>query len=255
MVLSFGCSTASASTGNALPSPVTHTKDGYKPIEEIEVGDEVYSENPETGEKGLKKVVQTFIREKDTLVILEVADTRIETTEEHPFWVVGEGWVEAGDLQTGDALLLQSGSQAKIKEVELLHLAEPVKVHNFEVEDFHTYYVSDVQVLVHNAPCGAGGNTAYVSKAADGTTQYVGITKNIARRKAEHSHTKGIDIEPLLTGLSRSDARAVEQTLIEFHGLSKNGGTLINKINSIAKSNPKYAAAIARGFILLKNKM
>ena len=31
------------------------TKNGYKPIKEIEIGDEVYSENPDTGEKGLKR--------------------------------------------------------------------------------------------------------------------------------------------------------------------------------------------------------
>lgn len=47
--------------------------------------------------------------------------------------------------------------------------------------------------------------------------------------------------------LSRSDAKAVEQTLIELHKLEKNGGTLINKINSIAKSNPGYEDAIKRG--------
>ena len=28
---------------------------------------------------------------------------------------------------------------------------EPVKVYNFEVEDFHTYHVSGFGVLVHNA--------------------------------------------------------------------------------------------------------
>ena len=73
----------------------------------------------------------------------------------------------------------------------------------------------------------------YLSKNADGVTQYVGITNNIARRQAEHLASKGIEIEPLMKNLSRSDARAVEQALIEIHGLGKNGGTLINKINSI----------------------
>ena len=33
-------------------------------------------------------------------------------------------------------------------------LESPVKVYNFEVEDFHTYYVSESAVLVHNA-CGS----------------------------------------------------------------------------------------------------
>lgn len=57
-----------------------------------------------------------------------------------------------------------------------------------------------------------------------------------------------------LEGLSRADARAVEQTLIDFHGLGKDGGTLINKINSISKvKNPtKYEQGLIRGAELLK---
>ena len=33
-----------------------------------------------------------------------------------------------------------------------------------------------------------------------------------------------------MKNLSRSDARAVEQALIEIHGLQKNGGTLMNEL-------------------------
>jgi hypothetical protein len=39
-----------------------------------------------------------------------------------------------------------------------------------------------------------------------------------------------------MDGLSRTDARAVEQALIVSYGLGKNGGTLLNRINSIALS-------------------
>jgi hypothetical protein len=53
-------------------------------------------------------------------------------------------------------------------------------------------------------------------------------------------------------GLSRSDARAVEQALIEVHGLGRNGGTLLNRINSIAPSNPAYADQVRRGYELLQ---
>ena len=52
---------------------------------------------------------------------------------------------------------------------------------------------------------------------------------------------------------SRPDARAVEQALIEIHGLGKNGGTLTNMINSIAKSNPTYGTQLERGYELLKS--
>ncbi len=97
-----------------------------------------------------------------------------------------------------------------------------------------------------------GKTTVYISKNAKKVVQYVGITDDIARRGAEHLAKKGIRIEPLMKGLSRADARSVEQALIEIHGLSKNGGTLINKINSIAKTNKIYAQSLKRGYELLK---
>lgn len=56
-----------------------------------------------------------------------------------------------------------------------------------------------------------------------------------------------------MQGLTRSDARAVEQALIEIHGLGKNGGTLLNKINSISSTNSAYASQLQRGYELLKS--
>ena len=37
------------------------TEDGYKQIKDIQKGYLVYSENVETGEKGLKKVAKVFV--------------------------------------------------------------------------------------------------------------------------------------------------------------------------------------------------
>ncbi|MCA8093794.1 hypothetical protein LGM65_23385 [Burkholderia anthina] len=66
---------------------------------------------------------------------------------------------------------------------------------------------------------------------------------------------KGIEIDPIpgLQGIARSDARAVEQVLIEYNGLGKDGGSLLNKINSIATSNPIYANSLLRGMAILKS--
>ena len=64
---------------------------------------------------------------------------------------------------------------------------------------------------------------------------------------------KGLRIQELMGSLSRQDARAVEQALIEIHGLSRNGGTLMNSINSIAQTNPAYAAMLRRGLELLES--
>jgi len=59
-------------------------------------------------------------------------------------------------------------------------------------------------------------------------------------------------VEKVVGNLSRTDARAVEQALIEIHGLAKNGGTLMNKINSIAPTNPQYASQLQSGFDILR---
>lgn len=87
-----------------------------------------------------------------------------------------------------------------------------------------------------------------------GEVNYVGITNNIARRHGEHFRSKGIDIIEIegLTNLTKYDAKSVEQSLIEIHLLEKEGGTLTNRINSIAKTNPKYAESVSRGAEILK---
>jgi hypothetical protein len=97
------------------------------------------------------------------------------------------------------------------------------------------------------------GNSVYRSLNAAGDVQYVGITNNLARRSAEHLAERGLQIEELLGGLSRSDGRSVEQALIEIHGLGRDGGTLLNRINSIAESNPIYAESLQRGEELLRS--
>lgn len=98
----------------------------------------------------------------------------------------------------------------------------------------------------------AGKHYVYHSLNGD-VTQYVGITNNFARRKAEHLREKGIHIDPLMKDLSYSDARAVEQVLIEIHGLGKDGGSLLNMINSISSKNPSYGSQLERGYELLRS--
>ncbi|GAA5497654.1 hypothetical protein Rhal01_03854 [Rubritalea halochordaticola] len=105
-------------------------------------------------------------------------------------------------------------------------------------------------------PSGAArNNLVYQSiDRAAGKVNYVGITRNFAARQSAHARLKGIQIQRIdgLSGLSRFDARSVEQVLIERHGLSRNNGTLLNLINSIAPNNPIYRKAIKRGEEILE---
>jgi RHS repeat-associated protein len=83
----------------------------------------------------------------------------------------------------------------------------------------------------------------------DGKVIYVGITNNLLRREIEH----GMPLERIVTMGSRLDARSVEQALIQHHGLEKNGGTLVNKINSISPKNPSFADYVKMGLEVLQS--
>ncbi|MGN0496234.1 MAG: polymorphic toxin-type HINT domain-containing protein [Lachnospiraceae bacterium] len=146
--------TSQCFTGDTLVS----TEYGLRPIEDIQVGDYVWSENTETGEKELKKVLSVSVTETTVLVHVYTEDgTEINTTENHPFFVEGKGWCVASELEQGDVLHTQDGSVEIVSDVTIEQLEEAVKVYNLEIEDSHTYYVSDREVLVHNR-CELGEN-------------------------------------------------------------------------------------------------
>lgn len=112
-----------------------------------------WAEDPNTSERALKRVVRTFLNESDELVHVKVNGETITCTPGHPFYVYSAGWVAAKDLNPDNKLVLQDGEYASVGAIQREKLAEPIAVYNFEVEDFHTYYVSCDSVLVHNK-CG-----------------------------------------------------------------------------------------------------
>ena len=126
------------------------TADEAIPIETVLAGMQVWAMNPETGEKALKKVVRTFVNESDELIHVHTGDDEIVCTPEHPFYVPTKGWTGAAQLRAGDILVLSNGSYVTVEKIQHEILESPVKVYNFEVEDFHTYFVGENSVLVHN---------------------------------------------------------------------------------------------------------
>lgn len=75
----------------------------------------------------------------------------IVTTVAFPFYVKDQGFVNAGELVVGNELLDSYGNVLFVEDFEIELTDEPVKVYNFQIEDFHTYHVSRFGVLVHNA--------------------------------------------------------------------------------------------------------
>ena len=63
----------------------------------------------------------------------------IRATSEHPFYVWGKGWTEAGDMEVGDWCKSEDGQWVML--TDKLNTGELEAVYNFTVEDYHTYYV------------------------------------------------------------------------------------------------------------------
>ena len=126
------------------------TETGYVTIENIKVGDLVWVHDPETGETALKPVVQTFRNETAEWIHVTVNGETLTCTPEHPFYVPEKGWTSAIDLRAGDILVMLNGEYVVVEQVQHELLESPETTYNFEVEDYHTYYVGEKSVLVHN---------------------------------------------------------------------------------------------------------
>ena len=119
-------------------------------IEEISEGDLVWAWDEETGEVALMPVVETYVNETSELVHVFVNGEEIITTLSHPFYSPVKGWTEAVRLRAGDILVLVNGEYVVVEQVQHEILEAPITVYNFQVADYHTYYVSSNGVLVHN---------------------------------------------------------------------------------------------------------
>ncbi|MFC1588575.1 polymorphic toxin-type HINT domain-containing protein, partial [Planctomycetota bacterium] len=125
------------------------TEDGYKPIEEIEIGDRVISFNEDTREVVIGDVINTFTSETDILAIIHIGGEVIRTTTEHPFWLNSSGWRGSRSLLKGDLVKTLDGDALSISKIEFKQSS--TQVYNFEVVGCHTYYISNMGILVHNS--------------------------------------------------------------------------------------------------------
>ena len=212
-----------------IAGTLVKTEEGYKAIEDIEVGDKVWSWDEETGEQALKPVVRLYRNKKDTIVHIDVAGEHIETTQGHPFYIVGKGWVKAGELEKGQKLKLYDGREVEIESVNTKG-SGPVITYNFEVKDNHTYYVTESDVLVHNK-CGradrlkpdqnaVGAHSTFRRDATGRITHYAEWTPNA-------KNPSGFDLVKRFDGIGGKHTNSITGIEIDtphIHGKTIPGG-------------------------------
>ncbi len=180
---------------------------GMVAIEKIKSGDKVISTDPETMETSPKTVPETYIKEVTTLVHLNVNGEEIITTVDHPFYVKNQGFIKAGELIVGDELLDVNGNVLLVENFDIELTDKPVKVYNFQVEDFHTYHVGENGVWVHNANCKLiknddGTYDAELSYKEDWTPEQ--------RAEADAKCKALSDADTVKTKVERNDSPSVE---------------------------------------------
>ena len=138
-------------------------------IQDVQVGQNVLSVNENDPNGPLQEEQVTAVQVHTVYSIREVnvqlADGQtetIDTTDSHPFYVEGEGWVAAEDLQYGNQLESPDGQVETVLGTSTEAEPNGVQVYNFTVANDHTYFVEPAAtdsglttgldaVLVHNS--------------------------------------------------------------------------------------------------------
>lgn len=125
------------------------TARGNRPIEEVVMGDLVWSQN-EAGAVVLKPVIRRFDHAPTRLWLIECDDgSVIRTTSNHSFRCAGH-WRRAADLRIGDRIESRS-PDASIRHKSITkssHCSEVLPVYNLVVMDNFTFYAGGM--LVHS---------------------------------------------------------------------------------------------------------
>ncbi len=125
-------------------------------IDQIQPGELVLSQNPDTGELAYRPVTEVTQRKPSKLLDVQVGDTQLRCTLGHPFWVSGQGWKMAKELKIGDRIHTVLGT-VQVDSLEQEQDENPA--YNLVVADFADYFVGNAKVLVHDnnlrAPTGA----------------------------------------------------------------------------------------------------
>jgi RHS repeat-associated protein len=214
---------------------LVETEAGLKPIEEIKIGDKVLARNVETGETALKAVTDLIRRHERTIweVALSGPDggtERFETTDDHPWWIAGQGWKKTEDLAAGMAVVTKDGRGMVVASVAESDRTN--STYNLTVADFETYFVGEQRVLVHNCPVG-GRSPEAQARAADN------VKKGIPESKLGPSgHPKQHTVEH---GTRKSAEQAAQRE-------KPQGGSVRNDANPAnPKQGPHFQAEDAAG--------
>ena len=153
-----------------------------------------------------------------------------EQQEHESYYQLSEKWVRAIDLKTKDKVLLENEKYGIIRNITLQQLETPETTYNFEVEDYHTYYVGSDGILTHNTGnCGFDnvrtmnnktiGNIKNVSIDLEHTGIEANIHMHVGKDKFYYNRIKYVGATDMLNN-SAQVIKATEKALYYAKGLN-----------------------------------
>ncbi len=175
---------------NGVPDPVScsfrgdmmvKTIAGFKPIEQIQIGELVWSRNQITGLMSFNKVLQTINSIDPDTAYVTITDEKgnsqtIVSDSRHPYFgnygddstppkpspekdylgdMQNAYWINAGDLEVGHKVLDDDGNWQTVTSVRVEQT--PLNSYNLEVNSDHTFFIRGIGGLdgiwVHNKNC------------------------------------------------------------------------------------------------------
>ncbi|MCP3759357.1 PA14 domain-containing protein [Streptomyces sp. TBY4] len=159
-----------------------------KPISEVQEGDQVQATDPATGATAGEPVAGV-ITGHGTKHLIDIGlaaphAVTITATAGHPIYVQDRGWVNAGDIRTGD-LLRNSSGVVRVTSVHDRGEVADQTVYNLSISRIHTYHVQAGadRVLVHNTGCPVHAPDVY----GYGSTQRCTCPGNTSSDMAGHN--------------------------------------------------------------------
>ena len=193
-------------------TPVATCQAGQRPIEILQPGDQVVARDPRTGETGCREVLAVSERSGAELLELTLnygASTEtLRVTPGHPLWIAGQGWLRAAEVALGAEVSTATGLSAEL--VSARTLTERAPVFNLVVDQFHTYFVGEAGLWVHNG-CHGGGETL----------SRLGTSRESARRlarKAAEAETSKIKIHGVSTTAGKPKGAASQASRHSVEG-------------------------------------
>jgi len=219
-------------------------------IKDVEPGNLVATRNPQTGKTEFGRVVRTIQRQTDALVTVRLADSKtgqaassLTCTPEHPYYVQGQGWVEAGSLGIGSSIVTRAGPPLVVQGVDWQRAKDgtkPFTVYNFEVAGDHTYFVGNDNggTWVHNQ-CGPDpANLGELMEGAPLKTTQGNVSRELVNNYTDMLLKDGSEAPPIKVDgdtIVEGNHRYIADQLARLRGYN---GPPLRSVPGASPSNP-----------------